>query len=106
MTLTGHKDQVRGVAFSPAGDTLATASFDQTIKLWALSRPDETTLRVDPNPLTLTGHTHWVNQVVFSPAGTRLASAGTDKAAIIWDVQSGRLLDRFEHPLDIGSVGL
>jgi WD40 repeat protein len=33
-TLTGHSDHVYGVAFSPDGKTLATASFDLTIKLW------------------------------------------------------------------------
>ena len=33
-TLTGHTDRVYGVAFSPDGKTLATASFDLTIKLW------------------------------------------------------------------------
>ena len=33
-TLTGHIDDVYGVAFSPDGKLLATASFDRTIKLW------------------------------------------------------------------------
>jgi WD40 repeat protein len=33
-TLAGHTDHVYGVAFSPDGKRLATASFDYTIKLW------------------------------------------------------------------------
>jgi WD40 repeat protein len=34
IILTGHKGYVRGVAFSPDGKTLASGSFDVTIKLW------------------------------------------------------------------------
>jgi WD40 repeat protein len=33
-SLPGHTDRVYGVAFSPDGKLLATASFDRTIKLW------------------------------------------------------------------------
>src|SRR5262249_2342667 len=32
--LTGHKDSVYGLAFSPAGARLATASYDRLVKLW------------------------------------------------------------------------
>jgi WD40 repeat protein len=33
-TLTGHSSAVYAVAFSPDGHTLASGSFDQTVRLW------------------------------------------------------------------------
>jgi hypothetical protein len=62
--LVGHEDSVYSVSFSPDGQTLASASDDQTIKLWKVETGEEL--------LTLTGHENSVLSVSFSLDGQTL----------------------------------
>jgi tetratricopeptide (TPR) repeat protein len=67
------------VAFSPDGSRLASASADQTIKLWDTEAGREL--------LTLTGHTTVVRRVGFSPDGRWLVSVDWDGTALVWDAR-------------------
>jgi WD40 repeat protein len=66
------------VAFSPEGRTLASASADNTIRLW-----DTHTHKQLGKPLT--GHTDAVSSVAFSPDGRTLASASADGTVRVRD---------------------
>jgi WD40 repeat protein len=79
-TLMGHGDKVISVTFSPDRKTLASASFDNTIKLWDVATGKEKT--------TLMGHGDKVISVTFSPDGKTLASASADNTIILWDLNS------------------
>jgi WD40 repeat protein len=97
LTLKGHTGPVRGVAFSPDGKRIASASGglppDRSkpgeVKVWDAQTGQEL--------LTFMGHTGSVFDVAFSPDGTRLASAGGEPftpvksgEVKVWDLQAGK----------------
>ncbi|GAA2524100.1 hypothetical protein GCM10010423_16820 [Streptomyces levis] len=93
--LIGHTGAVYLTTFSPDGKTLATASYDRTVRLWDVSDPRR------PEPLggPLTGHTSWVSSAVFSPDGKTLASAADDGTIRLWDVSDPGRPKRLGRPL-------
>ena len=95
-TLKGHSNQVNTVSFSPDGKILASASSDQTIKLWEVK---EGTLLE-----TLNGHKQSIWRVNFSPNGKIIASASSDKSVKLWDLNGRELKTLNGHNSDVYDV--
>jgi WD40 repeat protein len=75
-----HTDTVRALAFSPDGRTLATGSWDGTIKLWD----------IESGALLWTSwFTDNIESLAFAPDGRTLASGGDDATVQLWDARGG-----------------
>ncbi|OQE07888.1 hypothetical protein PENFLA_c154G04290 [Penicillium flavigenum] len=80
--LEGHSGSVNSIAWSQDGSRLASASYDNKVKIW-----DPATGQC---ALTLEGHSGPVNSIAWSQDGSRLASASYDNKVKIWDPATGQ----------------
>ena len=84
------------VAFSPDGTLIASASGDQTAKIW---RVDDGTLVT-----TLAGHEAAVWGLAFSPDGSILATSSIDETVKLWTPQGELLATLNAHSSGIRSL--
>jgi WD40 repeat protein len=76
-----HSDTVFGVAFSPDGEYLASASADRTMKVFRTATGELVR--------TFEGHTDHVIDVSWRANGKQLATCGADHKIKIWDLALG-----------------
>ena len=85
-----HTGTIAGLALSPDGNTLATASMDHSIRLWDL--------RSGREPTVLHGHLTEVWSVAFSPDGRTLISGAKDGSINLWPIPVTSRQDVLEGP--------
>ncbi|KMU91109.1 WD repeat-containing protein [Coccidioides immitis H538.4] len=81
--MLGHQKEVNHVTFSPDGAYIASASFDNHVKLW--------NARDGKFMSSLRGHVGAVYQCCFSADSRLLVSSSKDTTLKVWDVRTGKL---------------
>jgi len=102
--LTGNQTDV---AFSPSGERLATARWDQgTVRIWEAENGE------DFEEVGVYEHDVWVNDIAFSPCSQYLAAGFYDGKVLLFDVQNWVVADTIEfedsgptHPLSFSPDG-
>jgi WD40 repeat protein len=86
-----HHSAIQDLAFSTDGGTLASASDDQTVRVWNVNE-------IKLPARNFTGHKGAVRALAFSPDGKLLVSASDDATVRLWDVRTGKSLHVFDIP--------
>jgi len=101
--LKGHNGWITSIATtSQPSDTLLTASRDNTLILWNLTRDEE---QYGVANKRLVGHGHYVQDVAISSDGQFALSGSWDSTLRLWDLNTGMTARRFiAHKKDVLSV--
>ena len=93
--LEGHTAPIVALAASPDGATLASASWDRTVRLWPLA---------GGAPRVLDGHTQNVNGVAFTADGRILISVSYDLSVRIWPLSDTEMPTVVPMPTPLNAV--
>jgi cytochrome c len=93
--LEGHSAPIAALAASPDGKTLASASWDHTVRLWPLA---------GGTPRVLEGHTQNVNGVAFAADGRAVISVSYDLSVRIWPLPEAQAPVVVSMPTPLNAV--
>jgi cytochrome c len=95
VVLEGHTAPIAALATSPDGATLASASWDHTVRLWPLA---------GGAPRVLDKHTQNVNGLAFAADGGTLISVSYDQSVRIWPLSGSQTPTVVAMPTPLNAV--
>ena len=95
--LEGHTAPIVSLAVSSDGATLASASWDRTIRLWPLAGGAARVLE---------GYSQNVNGVAFTPDGRALVSVSYDQSVRIWPLANASAPTAIAMPSPLNAVAI
>ncbi|HLJ93719.1 MAG TPA: sigma-70 family RNA polymerase sigma factor [Gemmataceae bacterium] len=93
----GHQGPIRGLAVSPNGRLVASASEDGTVHLWEAVTGKQMRCFTGPGE---------AYAVTFSPDGRTVASSANDKTVRVWDIATGEVIRQLQGDQDRSSSPL
>jgi cytochrome c len=97
IVLEGHTAPIAALALSPDGATLASGSWDHTVRLWPLA---------GGTPRVLDGHSQNVNGVAFAPDSRTLVSVSYDLSVRIWPLTGSASPAVVTMPVPLNAVAV
>lgn len=98
-TLSGHRQRVDAVCYSPDGRLLVTASWDETARVWDVETGRMLLELKEPV------HHSYVHAAAFSHDGARIATADFNGRIAVWNSKDGSLVKTWDgHSKAVYSV--
>ncbi|KAJ2858697.1 U3 snoRNP protein [Coemansia erecta] len=91
--LSGHEAPISGLAFRPDGLSLASSSWDKTVRLWDAFNRSKIVERLD--------HSHEVLALAYRPDGKELCASTLDGQIHFWDIEKAAPTSTIEGRRDI-----
>jgi len=96
LKFKAHKESICGIVWSPDGQQLISASYDNTVKFWNSSTGRQI-------GQSCTGHTDWILSLAIASDGSFIATASYDTTVRLWNTKT---YQQIGQPLEHSNVVL
>ena len=94
-SFAGHQSWLRGIGFSPDGQSMYSACYQGKLCFWQTTATPEEGKSVAPIR-EIDAHEGWVRWLAVHPDGKLIATAGNDLKIKLWSTETGELLQTLE----------